>query len=83
MTVRLLPTEKGDTYSGAGGKERERETQDVSLLSRRVERFDALTVTFAERRHRRPVGGSAAHVIEAGCSQLIGGVRFETCTVHK
>lgn len=37
-------------------------------------------VTFAECGNSRPVGGSAAHFIEAGSSQLIGGVRLETCT---
>lgn len=37
-------------------------------------------LTFAERGNSSPVGGSAAHVVEAGGSQLIGGVRLETCT---
>lgn len=92
MTVRLLPTENGDTYSGAGGKERktqrEGETQtgceSVFLMtgsSWRLEVFDAF-VTFTECGHSRPVGGSAALVIEAGYPQLIGGVWFETCTVY-
>lgn len=41
------------------------------------------TVTFAESADSCPVGGSAAHVIEAGSSQLVGGVRPETCTVQR
>lgn len=36
-------------------------------------------VTFTECVDSSPVGGSAAHVIEAGSSQLIGGVWLETC----
>lgn len=48
-------------------------------LFRRLEGLDTL-VTFAECSNSSPVGGSAAHVVEAGSSQLIGGVRLETCT---
>ena len=40
------------------------------------------SVTFTERGDIRPVGGGAAHVVEAGSSQLIGGVRLQTCTVY-
>lgn len=35
-------------------------------------------VTFAERGDRGPVGGGAAHVVEAGGSQLIAGEGLET-----
>lgn len=35
-------------------------------------------VTFAECGERGPVGGSAAHVVEAGGSELIAGVGLET-----
>lgn len=38
-------------------------------------------VTFAECADGRPVGGSAAHLIEAGSPQLIGRVWLEPCTV--
>lgn len=38
-------------------------------------------VTFTESVDSSPVGGSAAHVIKAGSSELICGVRLETCAV--
>lgn len=65
---------------GLGG-EREglREGGSSGGVSGRVGVLD-LCVTFTERRHSGPVGGRAAHVVEAGSSQLIGGVRLETCT---
>ncbi len=46
---------------------------------RGVEGLD-MFVTLAECGNSSPVGGSAAHVVEAGSSQLIGGVWLETCT---
>lgn len=45
----------------------------------RLEGLDTF-VTFSERGNSSPVGGSAAHVVEAGSPQLIGGVRLEICT---
>lgn len=48
-------------------------------LAWRVEGLDAF-VTFTEGGDSGPVGGSAAHAVEAGSSQLIGGVWLETCT---
>lgn len=38
--------------------------------------------TFTERGYSGPVGGSTAHVVEAGRPQLIGGVGPQTCTHH-
>lgn len=76
MTVRLLSTEKGERYWGAGGEE------GVSFNVQLVGEVEAMhtRLTFAECGNSSPVGGSAAHVVEAGGSQLIGGVRLETCT---
>lgn len=45
-----------------------------------VEGLDMPDVTFAECGDSSPVRGSAAHVVEAGSSQLIGGVWLQTCT---
>lgn len=45
-------------------------------------RLERSAVTFTERRYSCPVGGSAAHVVEAGSSQLIGGVWSQTCRVY-
>lgn len=45
-----------------------------------VEGLDVPDVTFAECGDSSPVRGSAAHVVEAGSSQLIGGVWLQTCT---
>lgn len=70
MTVRLLSTEKGDTYWGAeGGRDAGR--QFVFGFRFSSSGFIASS-TFTECGDGGPVGGGAAHVVGAGGSQLIG-----------
>lgn len=81
MTVRLLSTANGDTYWGAeGGRGAGRRLDFFFFLMVLFGRPVNASSTFAECGDAGPVGGGAAHVVEAGGPQLIGRVRLEACT---